>query len=58
MLLRDLYTDNLVCTHPSCHWLVPGEVIGYSGVEARYENEDGKPACWSHRDPSLDGAEE
>ena len=51
--MHDLYTEAPLCTHPSCHWRVP-ESEGYSGIEARYKNTEGEPACWSHRDPSRD----
>lgn len=52
----DLYTEAPLCAHPSCHWRVP-EAEGYSGIEARYENDKGEPACFSHRDPRKDAQE-
>lgn len=47
----DIYTGVQLCAHPSCHWEVDE---GHSGIEARYVNERGEPACYSHRDPALD----
>ncbi len=45
--LSSIFTGAALCAHPSCHWEVDG---GWSGIEARYENDKGEPSCWSHRD--------
>lgn len=47
MTLVDVYSGKVLCSHPDCHWTV--EEGGWSGVEARYRDEEGNPACWDHR---------
>lgn len=42
----DVFTGVAICSHPSCQWDT-GE--GWSGILAKYSDEDGQPACFSHR---------
>jgi len=42
----DIFNGAALCSHPSCQWETPD---GWSGIEARYEDKDGNPSCFSHR---------
>jgi hypothetical protein len=41
----DVFTGHVLCWHPECQWQTPD---GPSGIEAKYEDAEGRPVCWDH----------
>lgn len=52
---KDIFSGVALCSHSACQWETSG---GWSGIEARYKDSEGNPACFTHRDEGLDNEDE